>query len=313
MSDLNIARIRRLIPIYIRYLKITEFPFKPLMRRIAGGDILLFASGIAFSAILTMVPLLLISASALGVLLRSSEQGLGKLEAILATVFPEQPFATSIKQSILQMVTDIVSYRTSLGILGFAVLILTATFLFDVVRTVLHRIYGIRRTKNLVESFLHDIGFVAVAWVLLIVSNLTLWAGDLLDRMLTRFPIWTELHSMNWVGSLPSAVVYVLIAVMFYIVYRNLTDAKPPRTAAIVSTVTMTVLWIVSAKLFALYLSNFSAISTVYGGYAFILVLLVWVYYSSLVFVIGAMAGQVYWESKKPMLKQKAGGIPPGV
>lgn len=313
MSALNIDRIRRLIPIYIRYLKITEFPFKPLMRRIAGGDILLFASGIAFSAILTMVPLLLISASALGVLLRSSEQGLGKLEAVLATVFPEQPFATSIKQSILQMVTDIVSYRTSLGILGFAVLILTATFLFDVVRTVLHRIYGIRRTKNLVASFLHDIGFVAVAWVLLIVSNLTLWAGDLLDRMLTRFPIWTELHSMHWMASLPSAVVYVLIAVMFYIVYRNLTDAKPPRTAAIVSTVTMTVLWIVSAKLFALYLSNFSAISTVYGGYAFILVLLVWVYYSSLVFVIGAMAGQVYWESKKPMLKQKAGGIPPGV
>ena len=313
MSTLNIARIRRLIPIYIRYLKITEFPFKPLMRRIAGGDILLFASGIAFSAILTMVPMLLISASALGILLRSSEQGLGKLEAVLATVFPEQPFATSIKQSILQMVTDIVSYRTSLGILGFAVLILTATFLFDVVRTVLHRIYGIRRTKNLVESFFHDIGFVAVAWVLLIVSNLTLWAGDLLDRMLTRFPIWTELHSMNWVSSIPSAVVYVLIAVMFYIVYRNLTDAKPPRTAAIVSTVTMTVLWIVSAKLFALYLSNFSAISTLYGGYAFILVLLVWVYYSSLVFVIGAMAGQVYWESKKPFLKQKASGIPPGV
>ncbi len=313
MSALNIARVRRLIPIYIRYLKITEFPFKPLMRRIAGGDILLFASGIAFSAILTMVPMLLISASALGILLRSSEQGLGKLEAVLATVFPEQPFATSIKQSILQMVTDIVSYRASLGIVGFAFLIMTATFLFDVVRTVLHRIYGIRRTKNLVESFFHDIGFVAVAWILLIVSNLTLWAGDLLDRMLTRFPIWTELHSMNWVSSIPSVVVYVLIAVMFYIVYRNLTDAKPPRTAAIVSTVTMTVLWIVSAKLFALYLSNFSAISTVYGGYAFILVLLVWVYYSSLVFVIGAMAGQVYWESKKPLLKQKAAGIPPGV
>ena len=313
MSALNIDRVRRLIPIYIRYLKITEFPFKPLMRRIAGGDILLFASGIAFSAILTMVPLLLISASALGILLQSSEQGLGKLEAVLATIFPEQPFATSIKQSILQVVTDIISYRASLGIVGFAVLIVTATFLFDVVRTVLHRIYGIRRTRNLLESFLHDVGFVTVAWILLIVTNLTLWAGDLFDRMLSRFTLWTEFHSMNWVSAIPSAVVYVLIAVMFYIVYRNLTDAKPPRTAAIVSTVTMTVLWIVSAKLFALYLSNFSAISTVYGGYAFILVLLFWVYYSSLVFVIGAMAGQVYWESKKPFLKEKAARAPSGL
>jgi membrane protein len=313
MGNLSIHRLRRLIPVYIRYLKITEFPFKPLMRRIAGGEILLFASGIAFSAVLTMVPLLLISASALGILLQSSEQGLSKLNAVLTTIFPDQPFATSIKQSILQVVTDIISYRTSLGIVGFAVLIVTATFLFDVVRTVLHRIYGIRRTKNLLASFLHDVGFVAVAWILLIVSNLTLWAGDLLDRLLSRFEIWTEIHTMNWVSSVPSVVVYLLIAVMFYIVYRNLTDAKPPRTAAIVSTVTMTVLWVVSAKLFALYLSTFSAIGTVYGGYAFILVLLFWVYYSSLVFVIGAMAGQVYWESKKPMLKQKATGVPPGV
>ncbi len=313
MSTFSIERIRRLIPVYIRYLRVTEFPFKPLMRRIAGGEILLFASGIAFSAILTMVPLLLISASALGILLQSSEQGLGKLEAVLATIFPEQPFATSIKHSILQMVTDIISYRTSLGIVGFGVLIVTATFLFDVVRTVLHRIYGIRRTKNLFASFLHDVGFVAAVWVLLIVSNLTLWAADVLDRLLYRFSFWAELHSVEWLVSIPSAVVYVLIAVMFYIVYRNLTDAKPPRTAAIVSTVTMTVLWIVSARLFALYLSTFSAISTVYGGYAFILVLLFWVYYSSLVFVIGAMAGQVYWESKKPLLNKGAAGVPPGL
>ncbi|MBP1653561.1 MAG: ribonuclease [Bacteroidetes bacterium] len=313
MSAIDIQRIRRLIPVYIRYLKITEFPFKPLMRRIAGGEILLFASGIAFSAILTMVPLLLISGSALGIMLQSSEQGVAKLEAVLATVFPEQPFATNIKQSILQVVTDIISYRTSLGIVGFAVLVVTATSLFDVVRTVLHRIYGIRRTKNLLASFLHDIGFVAAAWVLLVVSNLTLWAADFLDRLLYKFAFWSEMHEAWWVGSIPSTVVYILIAVMFYIVYRNLTDTKPPRTAAIVSTVTMTVLWIISAKLFALYLSTFSAISTLYGGYAFILVLLFWVYYSSLVFVIGAMAGQVYWEFKKPMLAQKASGVPPGV
>lgn len=313
MGVLDIHRLRRLVPVYIRYLKITEFPFKPLMRRIAGGEILLFASGIAFSAVLTMVPLLLISASALGILLQSSEQGLANLDAVLSTVFPEQPFATSIKQSILQVVTDIISYRASLGLVGFAVLIVTATFLFDVVRTVLHRIYGIRRTKNLLASFLHDVGFVAVAWTLLIVSNLTLWAGVVIDRMLSRFTFWTEIHTMIWVTSIPSVLVYVLIAVMFYIVYRNLTDTKPPRTAAIVSTVTMTVLWIVSAKIFAVYLSTFSAISTVYGGYAFILVLLFWVYYSSLVFVIGAMAGQVYWESKKPRLQRNAAGIPPGV
>jgi membrane protein len=309
----DVRRIRRLIPVFIRYLRVREFPFKPLMRRIAGGEVLLFASGIAFSAILTMVPLLLISASALGIMLQSSEQGLGKLEAILGTIFPEQPFATNIKQSILQVVTDIVSYRTSLGVLGFVFLIVTATFLFDVVRTVLHRIYGIRRSKNLLASFLHDVGFVAVAWVLLILTNLTLWAGDLLDRVLIRFSFYESLHTTKLVTTIPSIVVFVLIGIMFYIVYGYLTDTKPPRTAAIVSTATMTVLWTISAKVFALYLSTFSTLGILYGGYAFILVLMIWVYYSSLVFVFGAMAGQVYWESRKPFLKQQATGIPAGL
>ncbi len=50
---------------------------------------------------------------------------------------------------------------------------------------------------------------------------------------------------------------------------------------------------------FALYLSQFSAIGTIYGPYAFILVLLIWIYYSSIIFVIGAIVGQAYWERAK--------------
>jgi membrane protein len=51
--------------------------------------------------------------------------------------------------------------------------------------------------------------------------------------------------------------------------------------------------------LFAIYLSEFSAISKIYGPYAFILVLLVWIYYSSIIFVFGGIVGQVYWERRK--------------
>jgi membrane protein len=83
---------------------------------------------------------------------------------------------------------------------------------------------------------------------------------------------------------------------MFYILYRYMTDSKPPKAAAVISTVTTTVLWIVSGKIFSVYLTNFSGISTVYGPYAFLLVLLIWIYYSSLIFVFGGIVGQVYWE-----------------
>ena len=81
--------------------------------------------------------------------------------------------------------------------------------------------------------------------------------------------------------------------------YRFIPDTRPPRAAGIISTVTSTLLWVISGKLFAVYLANFSAIGKIYGPYAFLLVLLFWIYYSSLVFVLGAIIGQVYWERTK--------------
>ncbi len=59
---------------------------------------------------------------------------------------------------------------------------------------------------------------------------------------------------------------------------------------------TTTVLWIISGRLFAVYLADCSTIGTIYGPYAFLLVLLFWIYYSSLMFVFGGIVGQVYWE-----------------
>ncbi len=84
---------------------------------------------------------------------------------------------------------------------------------------------------------------------------------------------------------------------MFYIIYGHITDTKPPRAAAIVSTITMTALWVISGKLFSFYLGGFSAIGSIYGPYAFLLVLLLWIYYSSVIFVLGGIVGQAYWET----------------
>jgi uncharacterized BrkB/YihY/UPF0761 family membrane protein len=57
------------------------------------------------------------------------------------------------------------------------------------------------------------------------------------------------------------------------------------------------VLWVVSGKLFGVYLRSYSLIGTVYGPYAFLLVLLLWIYYSSIIFVFGGIIGEVYWET----------------
>ena len=289
----------KVVKFSLRVLEAVWFYARSLIKKFSEDDILFLASGLAFNGILAMIPLFLLGASALGTFLNSSQLGVQQLKDILDAIFPPQPFATDIKESILTVISDIVVYRTSLGIFGVVVLIWTATSLFDALRSVLHQIYDVKRTRSVIRGFVHDVGFVFLVFVLFIVSNLTVWVVSLLERIVLNVPALSGFNLPFLYRETPTVIVIGLTACMFYIVYRYIPDSKPPKIAGIISTLTTTALWIVSGKLFAIYLSSFSSISKIYGPYAFILVLLFWIYYSSIIFVAGGMVGQVYWERLK--------------
>jgi len=282
-------------------------------RKVFDDDILFLASGLAFNGILTMVALLLLAAAAFGWFLNSSTAGVAQMNDILNAIFPQQPFATDIRDSILNFVTDIIAYRRSIGVVGVLVLLWTATSLFDALRSVLHRVYALKRKFSLLRSFAHDIGFVAIALVLFVASNLSVWFFTLLEHFAMKIPAIRSFMVPGLNQTIPTIVIVLLTTVMFYIVYRYMTDTKPPRTAAIISTLTTTVLWVVSGKLFGLYLTHVSAIGKIFGGYAFLLVIMFWIYYSSIVFVFGGIVGQVYWERRKWREEQHGGVAEPAV
>jgi membrane protein len=275
------------------------FYLRAITRKVFDDDILFLASGLAFNGILTMVALLLLAASGFGWFLNSSSAGVSQINDILNAIFPQQPFATDIKDSILNFIASIVAYRRSIGIFGVLVLLWTATSLFDALRSVLHRVYALKRKFSLLKSLAHDVGFVAIALVLFVVSNLSIWFFTLLEHFAMKAPAIRSFMVPGLNETVPTIIVILLTAVMFYIVYRFMTDTKPPRTAAIISTLTTTVLWVVSGRVFGLYLTHVSAIGEIYGGYAFLLVIMFWIYYSSIVFVLGGIVGQVYWERRR--------------
>lgn len=283
----------------LRYLEAIWFYFYRIGKKLFEEDVLFLASGLAFNGILTMIPLLLLAASALGVFLNSSQAGVAQVNDILDAIFPPQPFATSIKESILTVLSDVIDYRRSIGIFAVVILMWTATSLFDALRSVLHRIYHLKRTRGFFVSLLHDVLFIFLVFVLFVGSNIAIWVFSLIEKLAETIPAIKRFDLSQFSSTLPTIIVILLTTVMFYIVYRYIPDTKPPKVAGIISTITTTVLWVVSGKLFALYLSQFSAIGTIYGPYAFILVLLIWIYYSSIIFIIGGIVGQAYWERHK--------------
>jgi membrane protein len=288
----------RAAQVTVRQIGSFFFYARLIWRKLKEDDILFLASGLAFNGILTLLPMLFLSAALAGTLL-NSDAGLDQVNDFLEALFPQQPYAEEIKASIRAVVSEIIAYRRSIDMVGVVVLLWTVTSLFDAVRTVLHRIYELKRTRGLLSSLAHDIGFLTLAFILFIATNFAIWTYTLLRPLAMDVPALKSLVDAGYTRAIPTFTIVVLTGVMFYIVYRFITDVRPPHTAAAISTLTTTVLWIIGGRLFAMYISDWSIIGRIYGPYAFLLVLLIWIYLSSVLFVLGGVVGQVYWERSK--------------
>ena len=301
--------IIRTAQVTVRRLESLFFYARLTWRKLKEDDILFLASGLAFNGILTLLPMMFLSAAVVGTLLNSDAASLDQVNDFLDALFPQQPYAEEIKASVRAVVSEIIHYRRSIGIVGLVVLVWTVTSIFDAVRTVLHRVYELKRTRGLLVSLARDIGFVILAFILFVATNFAIWMYTLLRPLAMDIPALKSLVDAGYTRAVPTFTIVVLTAVMFYIVYRFITDVRPPRTAAVISTMTTTVLWIIGGRVFAMYISDWSIIGKIYGPYAFLLVLLIWIYLSSVLFVFGGVVGQVYWKRTKlvaaGILKQK--------
>ena len=85
---------------------------------------------------------------------------------------------------------------------------------------------------------------------------------------------------------------------MFYLIFKLVPQGFVNQKVAVISSITAAVLSESIKFLFLFYLISFANYQKVYGAYAAAVAVIFWLYYSSLTFVIGAEAGQLYKEKK---------------
>jgi membrane protein len=57
-------------------------------------------------------------------------------------------------------------------------------------------------------------------------------------------------------------------------------------------------LWEVARSIFGYYVTNFLVLNKVYGAFVLIIVVMFWIFYSSILFIIGAEIGQLFRERR---------------
>jgi membrane protein len=183
-------------------------------------------------------------------------------------------------------------------IIGTATLLLTATGVFGEMQTSLNAIWkaqpGTSTVSQLVRARIASLGLiVALGFVLmvsLVVSAALTAFGSYLQSV---FPgVHFLLQALNFVLSL------VLISALFAAIYKILPDTPIAWWHVIAGAVVTALLFTIGKTIIGLYIGS-SKVASSYGAAGALVVVLLWVYYSAQIFLLGAEFTKIYAEGDR--------------
>jgi len=178
-------------------------------------------------------------------------------------------------------------------IIGVITLIVTASGVFGEIQSALNAIWKAKpegtSVSRLIRARAASLGLVATLGFLLLVSLVVSAAltafGNYLNSVLPFGELILSL--INTVVSL------VLISVLFAAIYKILPDRRLEWRDVAVGAVVTAILFTVGKSLIGWYIGS-SAVGSSFGAAGALIVLLLWVYYSAQIFLLGAEFTKVY-------------------
>jgi membrane protein len=261
----------------------------------AEDNIFFMAGAIAFNILVAIVPLILAALGIAGLVLRAraADPGsfiLGYVNEVLpgALGAVDQQFVDNLRNSLNELIEQ------SSGLLSLSTLffIWVATRLVGTLRTALREIFDIHEDRGIVRGKIFDIQMVIAAGTLLainvlftiVLNVLARYGVDILGIDTTRFQRYDRIYA--------NAVAFLSIWFMFVLTYRYLPARRIQWRIAMIAATFTGVLFEVTKTAFTWYVAN-AEYGNAYGNFATIIVLFIWVYYMSVIYILGGEVGQV--------------------
>jgi len=179
------------------------------------------------------------------------------------------------------------------GIVGLVTLIVTASGVFGEMEDALNAIWRAPRKGPLLPRLLRG---RAVSLALVIGLGLLLVVSMILAAAITALGRYIDLHtaySEFALATFNSAISFLLTSVLFAAIYKVLPNKDLEWRDVAAGAVGTALLFQVGQFLLGYYLGS-STIATPYGAAGGLIALLIWVYYSAQVFLLGAEFTKVY-------------------
>lgn len=260
---------------------LSRFPWKStaatLRERFREDRLGLTASSLTFTTVMALVPFF-----TLALAIFTAFPIFGKLQAALQAWLVQSLIPESIARQVLGYLTQFAGKASRLGAFGLAALIVTALALMLTIDRTLNSIWRVKRPRPLAQR-------VLIYWAALTLAPLLLGAS----LSLTSYVISA---SRGLVSGIPGLVQLVLDVIEFFLLaaamaalYRYVPNTPVRRSHAWAGALFATVGIELARRLLAWYIAKVPAYSLVYGAFATVPILLVWIYVAWVVVLLGAV------------------------
>lgn len=267
------------------------------------------AAALAYYTIFAVAPLLVIVVAIAG-LIYGREAARGQIAAQVDHYINSPPAAALIQDMLVSLNQS--SSNVLVTILSVVALIYGASNVFGELQITLNHIWHAPRKNGnafwgIVLQRLLAIGMVLVSGIVLFLSLvLSTWITAANQWAALRFALLPEYGEWSYFFLLLTVTTLV-----FALIYRFVPDVRKPWHDVIVGAVATALLFSLARLLLGWYLS-YTSIASTYGAAGSLVLLLLWVYYSAQIFLLGAAFTQVYGELYSAATQRQSTAPQPG-
>lgn len=258
--------------IVVRYLR-------TLYARCQADEVTALGAQLTYYLILAFFPFLIFLVTAVNFAPLNKYDILGSITAMLPA-----DSGKTVRDSVEQVFA---SKNSTLLSIGAVTTVWAASNGVEAIIKALNKAYDVRETRPFWKVKTISVLYTLALAVVIVVSFLSLVFGRLFAQYVyDRLPLQPDSFNVLW-GVVQFVAPLVVMAVVYTLLYRYAPNRHLRCKEVLPGALFAALGWVALSLLFSLYVNHFAHYADTYGSLGGVIVLLVWLYYSSLVIIVG--------------------------
>jgi YihY family inner membrane protein len=273
-------------------------------------DVFHHASAITFNLVICAIPFTLLLISIIGYVL-SYEDAFREVVRYGQEFFPSFTYESQESDvfegavTIETMLEPLISARQVFGIVGVFVLIFFSLGLFHTIKHVVFEIFEIEDRKHPIWELVHNFFTFGLIGGILVFFAIGISLFSVVSIQTIALPFTDEVLKIGWFYTFLSKVFPLLFTLLiFYVLFRYISERRMKRRVALIGALSFTILFGIAKFLVGWYLNySFFGYRYYYQGYAVLIVIGFWAFYTAALFVVSTIIARSYQDAflKKPL------------